>query len=167
MNFIRFVKITLMKLSLNKLKSVFGNPKAKKAAKLDDHVEAIINDIDEVPFAVSDSNVMYAGFGELGGYHFIQTIIIGSFRIKTLKGAKFKIGMDNLELNLDSDSTELESDYSEVSGRCITRIDFQIVEEDVLKIEKSRPRKLILTCGKNTLDFKIHRKEDSNSQPHS
>jgi len=150
------LKDIFMKFSLDKLKGAFGNKRKANPAKTDDNVDVIISDFDDVPFAISDDNVMYAGFGELGGYHFIQTIVVGTLKIKTLKGAKLKINMTDFELNLDSDSTELESDYSSVSGRSITRVDFQIEEEDVLKIEKTRPSSIILTCEKNNLEFEIY-----------
>ena len=136
-----------MKFSLN---NIF------KKNQIEDTVEAIINDIDDKPLAVSDSNVIYAAFGELGGYHFIQIIILGSLRIKTIKGAQLDIILNDFELNLNSDSAELTSDYSNVSGRFITRIDFQIEKEDIQKIETTKPSKFVLTVDKKIEEFKIY-----------
>jgi len=142
---------------------IFGKKADKNSTSLDNQVEDIINSIDERPFAVSDSNVMFAGFGELGGYHFIQTIIVGDFKIKTLKGAKLHIDMTDFELILDSDSTELASDYSDVSGRYITRIDFQIEESDLKKIESVKPKGIKLSTAKATAEFKIFNAEKSSN----
>ena len=137
------------------MKFSFG--KIFKQNPLEDNTDAILNDIEDKPLAISDNNVMYAAFGELGGYHFIQIIILGSFRIKTIKGAELKIILTDFELNLNSDSTELESDYSNVSGRNITRIDFQIEKDDIHKIEATRPSKFVLICGNKIEEFKVYK----------
>jgi len=137
-----------MKLSLGK---IFNKPTLNK-----DNIEAIINDIDDKPLAISDSNVMYAGFGELGGYHFIQIIVLGSLKIKTIKGAQLNITLNDIELSLDSDTSELDSDFTEVSGRLITRIDFQIEKEDIQKIEETKPTRLVLISDKINEEFNIY-----------
>jgi hypothetical protein len=151
-----------MKFSFGKLKATFGNQSAKTNTPLGDTTEAILNDIDEEAFAVSDRNVMYKAFSELGGYFFMQSIIIGDFHIKTFKGAQLKFIEKDFELILNSDMEELVSDYSEVSGRSITRIDFQIEENDILKLQENKPAKIILKCDKKTLDFKVLDEEQPN-----
>ncbi len=149
-----------MKFSINKFKSAFGKKNEKEHSDLVNHTETIINDIDETPFALSDNNVMYAAFSELGGYHFMQTIIIGSFKIKTLKGAQLKLSDSGYELQLDSDMTELTSDHSHVPGRSITRIDFQIEETDTVSLEKHKPSTIVLTSDKKTEIFKLFEKQN-------
>lgn len=144
-----------MKFSLGSLFS------SRKNNDFDNQLEDIINDFEETPFAVSESNAMYAGFGELGGYHFIQTIIIGSLAVKTFNGARLDIVMNDFELNLNSDSNELRSEHSHISGRNITRIDFQIEESDIKKIESSRPEKVILSSDRKRIEFNIYDKDAS------
>ena len=140
---------------ITKLKAAFGNPKAMEKLHVDDHTEAIINDIDNTPFAISDSNVLYAGLNELGGYYFFQTVIVGTFHIKTVKGAQLKVIGNNFELVLDSDMIELESDHSNVSNRSISKIDFQIEEIDAAKMDRSAIAELILTCKNQDITFSI------------
>ena len=141
---------------ITKLKAAFGNPRAMEKLHVDDHTEAIINDIENEPFAISDNNVLYAGLNELGGYYFFQTVIVGNFHIKTLKGAKLKVIGNNFEFLLDSDMIELESDHSNVSNRSISKIDFQIEEADALKMERSNLKQLILSCKKESITFSIY-----------
>ena len=140
---------------ITKLKAAFGNPRAMEKLHVDDHTEAIINDIDNEPFAISDSNVLYAGLNELGGYYFFQTVIVGTFHVKTLKGAQLKVIGDNFEFVLDSDMLELESDHSNVSNRSISKIDFQIEEAEAAKLDRNVLKQLILTCKNKELNFSI------------
>ncbi len=144
-----------MKFSLTKIRAAFGDMRAMEKLHVDTCTENIINDIQNEPFAIAKTNVMYAGLGELAGYHFFQTVIVGTFHIKTMKGAQLKVMGTDFELNLNSDMVELESDFSNVSNRSITKIDFEINEEDVPNIEKSKISSLILTAKKNTVEFEI------------
>lgn len=141
---------------ITKLKATFGNPKAMEKLHVDDHTEAIINDIEHEPFAISDSNVLYAGLNELGGYYFLQTVIVGTFHIKTNKGAQLRVIGHDFELLLESDMVELESDHSNVSNRNISKIDFQIEEADAAKIKRSNLKQLILTSKKEVIEFSVY-----------
>lgn len=145
---------------ITKLKAAFGNPRAMEKLHVDDHTEAIINDIEHQPFGISDDNVLYAGLAELGGYYFFQTIVVGSFHTKTNKGAQLKVIGNGFEFDLESDMVELESDHSNVSNRSISKIDFQIEEVDAAKIKKSQLHKLILTCKKQEVTFSIYESDE-------
>ncbi|WP_425077059.1 hypothetical protein [Psychroserpens sp. S379A] len=145
---------------ITKLKAAFGNPRAMEKLHVDDHTEAIINDIEHEPFAISDSNVLYAGLNELGGYYFLQTVIVGTFHIKTNKGAQLKVIGHDFELLLESDMVELESDHSNVSNRSISKIDFQIEETDAAKIKRSNLKQLILTSKKEVIEFSVYESND-------
>ncbi|MDT0557378.1 hypothetical protein RM697_01880 [Ichthyenterobacterium sp. W332] len=148
-----------MKFSLTKLKAAFGNPRAMEKLHVDDHTEAIINDFDQEPFAVSDDNVLYAGFNELGGYYFMQTIVIGRFHVKTFKGATLEINAENLHIKLNSDMMELESEYSNVSNRSISKIDFQIEKQDLKIIQTSKISEIKLTSKKQSVSFTLYKKK--------
>lgn len=139
----------------SKMTSGFGNQKGSNSDMDPTYTEDIIKEIENEPFAIADSNVMYAGLGEIAGYHLLQTVIVGTFRIKTFKGAKLKIIGDDFELNLKSDMVELESDFSNVSNRSITKIDFEINEVDLPKITKSNIQSLELSAKKEHIPFSI------------
>ncbi|WCO02564.1 hypothetical protein [Psychroserpens ponticola] len=145
---------------ITKLKSAFGKPKTIKKGQVDDHTNAIINDIDNDPFAISESNVLYAGLNELGGYYFFQTVIVGTFHVKTVKGAQLKVLGHDFELVLNSDMIELESDHSSVSNRSISKIDFQIEEVDAARIDRANIKQLILTSKQENILFSIYELSD-------
>ena len=130
-----------------------GNVHAMEKTHVDNNTEDIINSIEDKAFAISQQNVMYASIKELGGYYYFLTIIVGTFKIKTFKGAKLSISGTNFELELKTDMDEFESEYSNVSNRNITRIDFQIEEEDVSKIDKSQIGTLQITAKKHQINF--------------
>lgn len=144
-----------MKFSIKKLRATLGAPKPVDAPQADTYTEDIINDVEGVPFAISKSNVMYAGLSELAGYHYFKTIIIGTFQIKTFKGATLMVNGKDFKLQLQSDMVELQSESSNGSDRNITRIDFEIDQEDVSKISKTTIESIELSAKKSHVHFSI------------
>lgn len=146
---------------ITKLKAAFGNPRTMEKLHVDEHTEAIINEIEQDPYAVADANVMYAVLNELGGYNFFQTVVVGQMHIKTIKGATLTFGFtDDTELTLNSDMIELESDFSNVSNRSITKIDFQIEEQDIALLQKNDIKSVRLKAKKHDILFGKYAKED-------
>ena len=148
-------KLNFMKFSLTKLRAAFGSNKSVEEQHDSTYTEAIMNDVEGVPFAISNTNVMYAGMSELAGYHYFKTIIIGTFKIKTFKGAKLIINGDDFKLELTSDMLELNSEPSPVPNRNITPIDFEIDEEDLPKIVRSKIQSVQLSAKKEKVVFNI------------
>ncbi|WP_460219673.1 hypothetical protein [Psychroserpens sp. MEBiC05023] len=148
---------------INKLKSTFGNSKTETSTSNSDTIEAIMAAIEHEPFAISESNVLYAGLNELGGYYSFQTVICGNFKVKTKKGGHLTIKSKNFTLELDSESVEFESDPTDVKGRSITKIDFQIEEKDAAKIDPVTIDELILQCKSYDLTFKTIAKKNKPS----
>ena len=144
-----------MKFSIDKILAGFGNIRAMERTHVDNVTEDIIKSIKDKAYALSEQNVMYASDKELGGYFYFKTIIVGSFKIKTIKGAKLNVIADDFNLELKTDMDEFESDFSNVSNRYITRIDFQIEEEDISKLKQSNIKNIQLVTKKRTLDFKL------------
>jgi len=131
------------------LSQLFGT----KSSKSNDSIEAIINDVENNPFGVADTNVPFAGLNELGGYHFFQTVIVGDLNIKCRNGAKLTFIGDDFKLKLDADMPEFESESSEVKGRYITKIDFQIEESEVQKLDSATLRSIQIKVKKHDLSF--------------
>lgn len=144
-----------MKFSITKLRAAFGDIRAMEKLHVDTRTEDIINAIENKPFAISDKNVMYAGLDELAGYHYFKTVVVGSFHIKTIKVAQLTIHGNDFKLVLNSDMVELESDFSNVSNRSITYIDFEIDTEDLPKIEKGNIKSIELSAKNNKVIFSI------------
>jgi len=135
-----------MGFSLSKLLS-------SNSSKTIDSVDSIIHDVENTPFGVSENNVLYAGLNELGGYYFFQSVIIGSFNIRTKQGAQlFLIGND-FELQLNADMLELESETSNIKGRNITKIDFEIDASEAQKLDSSSVNTIRLKLKKHNIEF--------------
>ncbi len=137
-----------MGFSLSKL---FG--KAETETQNNDSIEAIIEAVENTPYAVSEHNVLYAGLNELGGYHFFQTVIVGQLKVKVKNGAKLKFLGDNFELQLDSDSMEFESEFTDFKGRHVTKIDFQVEETDIKNLQDAKLTSMLLKVKKQELSF--------------
>jgi hypothetical protein len=145
-----------MKFSIHKILPVFGNKKAVEQAQNDINTDDIIKSIEDKAFAVSEQNVMYASVKDLGGFFYFKTIIVGSFKIKTMKGAKLHVAADDFNLELKTDMDEFESDHSNAPNIYMTRIDFQIEEDDVPKLNQSNINKMQLISKKEILDFDLY-----------
>jgi len=138
-----------------KLNKIFGKSDnaATTASHNDNNIKDIIKSVDGDAFAISEDNVLFAKTSELGGYFYVIAIIVGAFKIKTMKGATLDIQGNGLDLVLNSDMDEFESENSNVSKRYVTRIDFQIEKEDLSKFDKTRIKTLKLSTKKKALVF--------------
>ncbi|MFK7831954.1 MAG: hypothetical protein AB8B52_01645 [Winogradskyella sp.] len=137
-----------MAFSLSKL---FGSKDSKSPSG--DTIEAIITDVENQPFGVSDHNVLFAGLNELGGYFFFQTVIVGQLNVKCKNGAQLFFIGDDFKLQLEADMPEFESESSPVKGRYVTKIDFQIEESDVKKLESAALKTIQIKVKKQELIF--------------
>jgi hypothetical protein len=142
-----------MKFSFNKVLAAFGNMRAMERTHVDNYTEDIINSIKDKPYAISKENVMYAAVKELGGFYYFKTIIVGSFKIKTMKGATLLVSHNDFEYELKTDMDEFESDYSNISNRFITRIDFQIEEKEATILEEKNIDSLTLKAKRHVIFF--------------
>ncbi len=140
---------------LNKMKAALGSSQSSEETIDSNYIEKIINEIENEPFAISESNVIYAGLGELAGYHYLHTVIVGTFNIKTNKGAELTIEGTDFELKLKSDMMELESEFSNVSNRSVTKIDFELDEEALPNMVKTKIQSLKLSAKKEQVTFSI------------
>jgi len=128
-----------MGFSLSKL---FGNKTS--ITQTNDTVEAIINDVENKPYGVSENNVLFAGLNELGGYYFFQTVIVGQLHVKSKNGAKLFFIGNNFELQIEADMPEFESESSDIKGRSVTKIDFQVEETDLEQLENAKLKSIQL-----------------------
>ncbi|MEO6347844.1 MAG: hypothetical protein ABIO60_08030, partial [Aquaticitalea sp.] len=153
------IKLVLQKLTtmgfLDKMKTAFGTAKTNEEIHDSSYVENIINSVENSPFAVSKSNVLYGGNNELAGYHYFQTVIIGTLKLKTHQGAKMAILGDDFTLDINSDMLELESEISNQSNTYVTKIEFEIDKDDIPKLLKSKINSLEFFAKKENIKFFI------------
>ncbi|WP_044398956.1 hypothetical protein [Lacinutrix sp. Hel_I_90] len=136
---------------------LFGASHDKADETLDaDYIETIINESEDEPLGVSERNIIYAGYNELGGYYFLQTFIVGEFKIKTKEGAKLLIEGDNYTFDLNCDMPEFASEDATTFKGHVTKIDFEIEKATVEKIKKSTLKQLTLTTKKKKIVFSVY-----------
>jgi hypothetical protein len=80
--------------------------------------------------------------------------------IKSKDGAILFFKGDDFELQLNSDMLELESEHSPIKGRSVTKIDFEIDEDDVEKLEDVQLKSIQLEVKKQALLFTKHVSSD-------
>ncbi|WP_179335402.1 hypothetical protein [Winogradskyella costae] len=132
------------------LSQLFGS---KAQSNSGDTIEAIINDVENRPFGIAKNNVLFAGLNELGGYFFFQTVIVGNLNVKSKNGAQLHFIGDDFNLKLEADMPEFESENSDIKGRNITKIDFQIEESDVKNLENATLRSIQIKVKKHDILF--------------
>jgi hypothetical protein len=133
----------------------------QKEDKLEDdkYIETIIKSSEDVPLGISNNNLIYVGYNELGGYYYLQTFIIGRLKIKTKTGAKISIEGNDYTLELNSDMSELESEPASPLDAYVTRIDFEIEKTTVEKLKRSTMKQLTLTIKKKEVVFTVKNEE--------
>lgn len=129
-----------------------------------DTVEAIISDVENRPFGVSENNVLFAGLNELGGYFFFQTVIVGALHVKSKTGAELVFKGDDFNLKLSSDMPEFESERSNIKGRSVTKIDFQVEESQVKKLEQAALRSIQINVKKHNLLFSRYANAEASNE---
>ncbi|WP_299251733.1 hypothetical protein [uncultured Lacinutrix sp.] len=134
---------------------LFGGKQKENKEADEKYVESIITSGDGEPLAVSNSNVMYAGYNELGGYYYLQTFTIGRLKTKTKNGAKLLIEGNDYTLSLNSDMQEFECDPAHPLDGYVTKIDFEIEKSAVEKLKRSTMKQLTLSVMKKEVVFTV------------
>ncbi len=103
---------------------------------------------------VEERNSFHIEYKELAGYHYLQTIVIGTFKIKTWKGAAIEIPLKNGKtLELNSDMDEIKSEFVKEYEANATAIDFEITKGQLMKLKDLKIDKVILKFDKKTLEI--------------
>jgi len=138
--------------TIDKVLARMGNMRAMERTHVDTFTENKMENVRGEQIATSEHGGIWAELEELNGYLFLNIIILGTTKIKTLKGAKLTFLGDG-ELTLSSDDYEVDSDYSNVSNRWITPINFGITKQDLNFIKKKKFNQLRLDFKKKSLLF--------------
>jgi len=94
-----------------------------------DYINKLLVHSKDEPLGISENNLIYIGYSELGGYYYLQTYIVGKLKVKTKTGAKLKIEGNNYSFSMNSDMDEFESDSADRFKGYVTQIDFEIEKE--------------------------------------
>lgn len=108
--------------------------------------------------------MLFAGLNELGGYFFFQTVIVGELHVKSKTGAELVFKGDDFNLKLSSDMPEFESERSNIKGRSVTKIDFQVEESQVKKLEQAALRSIQINVKKHNLLFSRYANAEASNE---
>jgi hypothetical protein len=79
--------------------------------------------------------------------------------VKCKNGARLTFKGKDFELTLKSDSLEFESHHTEVKGRYVTNIDFQIEEKDIKSLQNATLSDIVLHVKNKELLFSKYNSE--------
>ncbi len=139
---------------IDKVLGAFGNIRALERMHVDTYTEKLMTNIEGKKIAESVDGQLWVDFQELAGFDFLEAIILSRENIKTFKGAKLIFKSESENLILESDITEIESDYSNVSNRWMTKISFVIGKSDIDYIQKGKASEVRLEYKKKSILFR-------------
>ena len=91
-----------------------------KNKEYDKVVTDAINGIDFPPIAIEGEFKLFCGTNEIGGYNFLNCNIVGPFQVRSSKGCYALINNGNEELEIESETVEINSDYSDTLSLGVT-----------------------------------------------
>lgn len=113
-----------------------GNMKAMQRTHVDTHTEGLIDNVKGEKYGASNYGELWISYQELGGYYFINTSIISGTNIKTNKGVSLEFLNDENEgFLVNSDDYMVESDFSNVSNRWLTKINYCVEKHQLESIQ--------------------------------
>ena len=112
--------------------------KVMERTSADNHIEEQINKAGIEKYAESEFGDLYLRTDELGGFLILESLIVSATNFKSKKGSKLTFSNKDESLVFESDEDKIESDFSELSNRHVTRIDYNIEAEEVAIIEGKR-----------------------------
>ncbi|MEL6809881.1 MAG: hypothetical protein AAFP76_00910 [Bacteroidota bacterium] len=122
--------------SVDKVLAAFGNIRAMERLHVDTFTEEKIQAVDGEMIAQSSQGQLWIGQQELNGYLFLEVVVLSRLNIKTYRGATLIFSSENGDFILPSDTQEIESDYSNISNRYMTRISFDLSKAQLQRIKK-------------------------------
>ena len=140
--------------SIDKVLAAFGNIKAMERTHVDHHTENLISEISGEKIAKSEYGILFANFQNLAGYEFLNTEILSGSNIKTFNGSSLTFIKGKEEVIFFSDTKEIESDYSNISNRWLTKISFVINEDDKNMMLNKEFDEVIFKYKKKSLPMK-------------
>ena len=137
---------------IDKVLAAFGNIRAMERTHVDTYTENLIQNIPGTKVAESSQGQLFFHFKHLAGYDFLEVVILSRMNIKTLKGGTLVFG-SNKELTISSDTQEIESDFSNVSNRWMTKVSFIVDKKEKTNIKNKAFDQIHFTYKKKTLSF--------------
>ncbi len=140
---------------IDKVLGAFGNIRALERTHVDTYTENLIQNIAGQKIAESVDGQLWIDFQELAGFDFLESTILGRTNIKTFDGGKLILRGENESLTLNTDITEIVSDYSNVSNCWLTKISYVVSKDNIKFIEEKKPDVIRFEYKKKSIAFKV------------
>ena len=114
-----------------------------------------IDQLDGDPFALSDDAQLFAEIFVMDEFKFLRFKILGPLKIESLEGCQLLFVGDETALEMESDSIEIKTDYSRKMKIGITELDVDLDEELVDVIENKNISSVQIVIKKSNLNFRI------------
>lgn len=122
----------------------FGNIEAMERNHVDVFTENRIETIKGEKIASSDRGGIWIEHQELAGFDFINCTFVTQKSMKTLKGCSLDFSSEQSLLHLNSDTLEIDSDFSNVSNRWISHVTFEVTNIDLNIMNNKISEQIIL-----------------------
>lgn len=138
---------------IDKVLGAFGNIRALERTHVDTFTENLITNIKGDKIAESVDGQLWVEFQELAGFNFLESTILSRENIKTYKGATLTFYGEEEDLVLNSDITEIESDYSNVSSRWMTKVSYVVSKDEIQFIKAKKANKVMFEYKRKSISF--------------
>ena len=138
---------------IDKVLGAFGNIRALERTHVDTFTENLITNIKGDKIAESVDGQLWVEFQELAGFNFLESTILSRENIKTYKGATLTFYSEEEDLVLNSDITEIESDYSNVSSRWMTKVSYVVSKDEIQFIKAKKVNKVMFEYKRKSISF--------------
>lgn len=107
------------------------------------------------PFAGNDKTLVFGEVSELNGFRFLGIQLVGYPRERTYKGCKIVFSGNDLEIKLDSDTMEIDTDYSDRLRMGITAFEMDLDEELQEAATAKHITQMQVIFGKTVYTFQV------------
>ena len=137
--------------TIYKVLSAFGNIRAMERTHVDTFTEDLISKVKGDKIAESNFAQLYVTYQNLSDYNFLNISVLSATDIKSFKGCNLVFESHNNQITIPSDTKEIESDFSNVSNRYLTKISFIINKSEKEMISKGNFEKVFINFKKKSL----------------
>lgn len=144
----------------NKIDKVFTSSESfnlMERTEIDLEIEENIKKAGINKFAESDYGDLYLRVNELGGFLILETIMVSATNLKSKKGSILSFMKENETLKLESDENKIESDFSNAVKKSITKIDYNISNEEAENFKEEKYNEVRFEINGNEILFSVLR----------
>lgn len=138
---------------LKKIVTQLGGIDVSEKNHKDTETEKLIIKVDGEKIATMENGGIWVDFQELAGYELMETIVVSTKNLSTKKGCSIVFETKTEKITLASDMEEIESDFSNISDRWITRMSFDVSTIDKQPIFDRLAHSIHIISQKETESF--------------